>query len=251
MLREFVQWFNKAAADKDFSPVIAAAICHFWFVWVHPFCDGNGRTGRLLTTFMLLKKKSEGIRYFALSDYYNRNKDSYYDALEKTNRCNPEIPAMTFEGSLDLWVEYFVHSYLEQMKTLKEVTNRILQLHIRVARLRQSGTIAESHNKVLSFLSSREKASYGELKQHLGGVSKQRVHQILQPLRAAHILVEETIGSLKWFKLGSPEEETNESILINPVKKRLKTEVKKSPKNKFPQAPTQKILPIFENLESS
>ena len=82
LLREFFVWFNKAAEDKSVSPVIAAAICHFWFVWIHPFCDGNGRVGRLLTTYLLLKKKSEGIRYFALSDYYNKDKKSYYDALE-------------------------------------------------------------------------------------------------------------------------------------------------------------------------
>ena len=77
LLREFIEWFNHAADDKGLSPVIAAALCHFWFVWIHPFCDGNGRVSRLLTTFLLLKKRSEGIRYFALSDYYNLNKDSY------------------------------------------------------------------------------------------------------------------------------------------------------------------------------
>src|SRR3989344_298368 len=80
--------------NKIVSPVIASALCHFWFVWIHPFCDGNGRVARLLTTFLLLKKGSEGIKYFALSDYYNKNKDSYYDALEKTNKCNPNISSM-------------------------------------------------------------------------------------------------------------------------------------------------------------
>src|SRR3989344_1890532 len=94
LLNEFITWFNKAVNNKNLSPVIASALCHFWFVWIHPFCDGNGRVARLLTTFLLLKKGSEGIKYFALSDYYNKNKDSYYDALEKTNKCNPNISSM-------------------------------------------------------------------------------------------------------------------------------------------------------------
>jgi Fic family protein len=57
LLEEFIKWFNIFADKKDFSPVVAASLCHFWFVWIHPFCDGNGRVSRLLTTFLLLKKK--------------------------------------------------------------------------------------------------------------------------------------------------------------------------------------------------
>lgn len=244
LLREFLAWFNMAATDKNFSPVIAASICHFWFVWIHPFCDGNGRVGRLLTTYLLLKKKSEGVRYFALSDYYNRNKDAYYDALEQANRCIPNVPSMNFNEDLSNWVSFFIDSYLVQMRELKEVTNRILQLNIRVERLRKTGMITSTHNKVLSFLSSRERASYSELTAHLK-VTKQRVNQILEPLRKAHILVEEKIGSLIWFKLGSPEDETDEAAL-RPVKKKLDKKSRVSKKTSK-QAPLyQKVLPIFE-----
>jgi len=245
LLREFVEWFNRTANNKDFSPVIAAAICHFWFVWIHPFCDGNGRVGRLLTTFLLLKKKSEGIRYFALSDYYNKNKDSYYDALETTNKCIPNIPSMNFQDDLSPWVAYFVDSYLVQMKDLKEVTNRIFQLNIRVEHLRKAGLITDTHNKVLSFLSSRERASYAELQIYLK-VTKARVNQVLKPLREAHILVQEKIGPLIWFKLGSPEVETDETVLAKPVKKRLNRKEANQSKVKIRAIKGQKVLPIFE-----
>jgi len=245
LIREFIAWFNKVSKDKNFSPVIAAAICHFWFVWIHPFCDGNGRVSRLLTTFLLLKKKSEGIRYFALSDYYNNHKDSYYDALEEVNICNPKNPAQNFNNDLSSWLSYFIDSYLFQMRQIKEVANRILQLNIRVDHLRDSGLITESHNKVLSFLSSREKASYNELIEHLS-VSKQRVHQILQPLRDANILVEEQIGPNKWFKLGSPESDPDETLLKKPVKKKLKTKKENSEKVNDRAVQGQLVLPIFD-----
>ncbi len=246
LLREFISWFNTTAENKNFSPLIAAAICHFWFVWVHPFCDGNGRVGRLMTTFLLLKKKSEGIRYFALSDYYNKNKDSYYDALERVNKCDPKVPSMNFHEDLSPWISYFIDSYLEQTRGLKDTANRILQLNIRVDRLRKTGLITESHDKVLSFLSSREKASYKELQEHLDKVSKPRVNQILKPLRTAHILVEEHIGGLIWFKLGSPEDETDEKVLAKPVKLKLKKKAAEGRSSKFKPSKYQKVLPIFE-----
>jgi Fic family protein len=212
LLDEFIKWFNDAASDKTKSPVIAAALCHFWFVWVHPFNDGNGRVARLLTAFLLIKKKAEGIKYFALSDYYNKNKDAYYDALEKTNRCNPTTPSMNFNDDLSLWLKFFIASYLNQSQHIKEVGNRILQINLRVERLRKEGSITVSHEKALSFLGSRERASYKELEKHLK-VTKARVNQILKPLRKAHILIEEEINKELWFALGSPEEETDESVL--------------------------------------
>jgi Fic family protein len=244
LLQEFVTWFNKVAKDKNLSPVVAAAICHFWFVWIHPFCDGNGRVARVLTTFLLLKKKSEGVKYFALSDYYNRNKDSYYDALENTNKCDPKTPSMNFKEEITSWVSYFIKSYFFQMREIKDVANRILQLNIRVDHLRQDGLITDTHNKVLSFLSSREKASYKEIEEHLR-VTKPRVHQILNPLRNARILVEEKIGPIIWFKLGAPEDEPDESIFI---KKKLKSSGGGRVKTKKNKDNYQKVLPIFEEM---
>ncbi len=240
LVKQFITWFNKVSKEETISPIVAAAICHFWFVWIHPFKDGNGRVARLLTTFLLLKRNSEGTRYFALSDYYNEHKDEYYDALEKTNKCNPKIPAMNFIGDLTIWIDFFVNSYLKQMKSIRKVTNRILQLNIRVDHLRKKGLITETHNKVLTFLSTREKASYKELTKYLD-VSNQRVEQILKPLRKAQILAEEKIGLTKWFMLGSPENEPDETLL---EKKKRKKPTKSK---KIFKAPTQKVLPIFED----
>jgi Fic family protein len=240
LTEEFIKWFNKAADDKQLSPIIAAAICHFWFVWIHPFCDGNGRVARLLTTLLLLKKHAEGIRYFALSDYYNRHKDRYYAALKKTNVCDPNVPSMNFTRDLSPWLSFFIDSYLARVGEIREVTNRILQLNIRVEHLRRDGLITERHNKALSILYSRDKASYQELKTELG-VSRPRVHQILKPLRDAHILLEEKIGQEKWFKLGSPENEPDETVF----KRKLKRRTGDNSRKEIGKVSQQQALPIF------
>jgi Fic family protein len=240
LLDEFFKWFNAAASDKELSPVLAGAICHFWFVWIHPFADGNGRASRILTAFLLLKKKSEGIRYFALSDYYNRFTSEYTDALGATNTSNPKMPAMRFTSTLNPWIQFFVKSYYEQMEEVKQVTDQIFQFHIRVAQLRDQGLITPGQDKVLSFLSKRERASYRELAVALG-VSKARIEQILKPLRRGHVLVEQRIGSEIWFSLGSPEIEPDQIALRERVKKAK--QMKRGPKSSM----TQGVLPIFKD----
>lgn len=242
LLREFLTWFNNATREETTSPIVAAGICHFWFVWVHPFRDGNGRVARLLTTFLLLKRNSEGIRYFALSDYYNEHRKEYYEALARTNQCDPGSPAMNFAGDLTPWLSFFIKSYLAQMGEIREITNRILQLNIRVAHLRKNGLISEKHEKALSFLSSRERAFYRELAQALGSVTKQRIHQILAPLREAHVLLEEKIGKEMWFRLGSPSVEPDESVFKQMLKRKSVDKFRRA--GKKPQG--QAVLPIFD-----
>jgi Fic family protein len=238
LVRQFIGWFNTVSEDKNVSPIIAAAICHFWFVWIHPFTDGNGRTARLLTTYLLLRKKSEGIKYFALSDFYNRHIEDYYNALEAANPCNVQVPAMNYTADLSPWILFFVHSYREQMSAIKGIANGIMQYKMRIERLRGEGRISEGHMKVLTFLSSREKASYDEIATHLGNVSKARVSQVLDVLREAKLVVEERIGRRMWFALAAPETEPDETIL----KKKLKTGFSKRASNK---PMNQAALPLF------
>lgn len=242
LLRDFFDWYNKTAEDKMFSPVIAAGICHFWFVWIHPFNDGNGRVSRVLTTLMLQKKKSEGVRYFAISDFYNKYKDLYYDALEKTNLCNPKNSAMNFDNKLDIWLKFFISSYLEQMNGAREICNRILQFNIRISHLRKQGLLTESHDKLLTYLTGVEKASYTELAKSLK-VSKPRIHQIVSKLREAEILVVEEIGKEKWFRLGSPEDNPHVEVF----KPKLNSKTANKTKNIVEKPLKQAVLPIFED----
>lgn len=48
-LAEFIPWFNQTQHDPTMDPLLRAAICHFWFVTLHPVDDGNGRLTRALT----------------------------------------------------------------------------------------------------------------------------------------------------------------------------------------------------------
>ncbi len=66
-LAQFIEWFNSSQHDVMLDPLLRAAICHLWFVTLHPFDDGNGRITRALTDLALAQADSQSIRLYAMS----------------------------------------------------------------------------------------------------------------------------------------------------------------------------------------
>jgi Fic family protein len=73
---------------ESLDPLIKMAIIHYQFETIHPFFDGNGRTGRLINILYLVMKNKLDLPILYLSKYIIRNKDEYYDLLSK---CNKDI----------------------------------------------------------------------------------------------------------------------------------------------------------------
>lgn len=65
----------------DVDPLLKMAISHYQFEAIHPFSDGNGRTGRILNTLILMRKSLISHPILYLSKYIIDNKDSYYQYL--------------------------------------------------------------------------------------------------------------------------------------------------------------------------
>jgi len=81
LMSELVRWIQHATAES-LPVVLVAALAHFQFVTIHPYYDGNGRTARLLATF-LLHKGGYGLGgIFSLEEYHSRDIETYYDALD-------------------------------------------------------------------------------------------------------------------------------------------------------------------------
>ena len=71
-------------AEDDLDPILRMAIVHHQFESIHPFYDGNGRTGRILNLLMLIKDDLLDLPLLYLSRYINHNKQSYYQLLQST-----------------------------------------------------------------------------------------------------------------------------------------------------------------------
>lgn len=96
-VEHFVLWFN--AHSQQLDGLIRAGLAHLWFVTLHPFEDGNGRIARALTDLAICQDEQRPVRLFSLSAQIMRERNAYYDVLEKTQR-----------GGLDVtpWLAWFL-----------------------------------------------------------------------------------------------------------------------------------------------
>jgi len=114
LMREFTEWINKA---KDMSPILVAGIAQFQFVHIHPFIDGNGRTARLLSTLILYKTGYDFKRLFTISEYYDKDRPSYYQAIQSVRNNNIDMTA---------WLGYFVEGLRSQMEEIQDKGKKII-----------------------------------------------------------------------------------------------------------------------------
>lgn len=108
-VNRFLKFINES--DLGMPWLVAAAVAHLWFLTLHPFDDGNGRLARALTEYMLAKGEKSSMRFYSLSAQIQKEKDCYYDILERSQR-----------GALDVsrWVKWFLGCHLRAVKAAGE-----------------------------------------------------------------------------------------------------------------------------------
>lgn len=72
-------------------PILKAVLAHLYFVWIHPFGDGNGRTARLLELQILLGAGVPMIAAHLLSNHYNQTRDEYYRQLDAASKTGSDV----------------------------------------------------------------------------------------------------------------------------------------------------------------
>jgi Fic family protein len=85
-LDRFIDWFNQSKNNVRLDPLLRAALCHLWFVTLHPFDDGNGRITRALTDLALSQADSQSIRLYTMSASILARRSDYYRILQETQR---------------------------------------------------------------------------------------------------------------------------------------------------------------------
>jgi len=91
LLDKLFQWlkeeFKFGQDNQSFSEIVVQAIItHIYIEWIHPFGDGNGRTGRLVEFYILLRGGNPDIASHILSNYYNMTRTAYYLNIEKSTK---------------------------------------------------------------------------------------------------------------------------------------------------------------------
>lgn len=89
--------WEKYLHEKDgVDPIIRMAVGHYQFEAIHPFPDGNGRTGRALNILYLIDRKLLDLPILYLSQYINTNRDSYYKLLSRVTADKEWEPWILF-----------------------------------------------------------------------------------------------------------------------------------------------------------
>lgn len=83
-------------SDIEIPPLIKTALMHAQFETIHPFLDGNGRVGRLLVTFFLCQQGILERPVLYLSAFFNKNREAYFDMLERYHNRGEVIPWINF-----------------------------------------------------------------------------------------------------------------------------------------------------------
>lgn len=104
--------------DISTLPLVAIAYTHAQFETIHPFLDGNGRVGRLLITFLLMKKGILEKPVLFLSSYFKKHKKVYYDKLSGYHD----------DGDVFGWIDFFLDGVIETSKEAIETSGQIRKI---------------------------------------------------------------------------------------------------------------------------
>ncbi len=132
LLDNLFNWMN---SDDDIHPIIKAAIAHYQFESIHPFTDGNGRTGRIMVVLYLVEQKLLNAPVLFLSGEILRDRETYYSLLQSTHESNDFFPYL-------MWFVQLIHT-----ASLQSI---IRANKVRVAMLEVKNTIRELDKQMYS-----------------------------------------------------------------------------------------------------
>lgn len=139
--------------------LIRIAIAHYQFETIHPFLDGNGRTGRLLITLYLIAKEILSYPTLYISDYLEEKRQEYFDNLN----------AARVNNDLEYWVLFFLGAVAETAKKGCRVFENILTLRQETeSKVLTLGRRAKRGSELLSLLYDTPTVSVQTVAEHLG-----------------------------------------------------------------------------------
>ena len=135
-------WHNESLQIPE---LIKIAITHYQFETIHPFLDGNGRSGRLLIILQLINAKMLRKPILYMSTFFEKHRDSYYDSLSMVRKSN----------DLEQWVTFFLNGIVDTaqhgLKTFKAIMELRQKYEDKILTL---GSRAKNAQELLRFMYS-------------------------------------------------------------------------------------------------
>lgn len=118
-------WETFVNSDTEFQeidPLIKVALAHYQFEAIHPFEDGNGRTGRILMVLQLMEYGFLNMPVLYISGYINKNRTQYYQKLLSVSTSSAWLPFLTF----------MLEGFATQAANTKTLILKIMELNLRI-----------------------------------------------------------------------------------------------------------------------
>ncbi len=167
-------------AEDNFPSLIKAGLIHAQFETIHPFVDGNGRTGRMLITLFLHAAGLLDLPVLYLSSYFKKHQKVYYHRL---NEYHDE------DAQVDAWLQFFLEGIIEMASSSIETCAKITDLRDRdFAQVQQLGVRSASTTlKIIRQLFAQPIIGVAEIMKWTG-YSKQGSYNVIERLLELKIL---------------------------------------------------------------
>jgi len=184
LLTDLENFWHEESSEMPY--LIKAAITHYQFETIHPFLDGNGRIGRLLITLQLLDAQLLDRPTLYISDFFEKNRYAYYDALMTTRRSN----------DMDHWLRFFLTGIIETAESSKKTFVQIEELRKSYTeRITQLGRRSKLADELLLKMYSNPIMSPREIESELG-IAPATANRLLKAMEEIG-LVEEKSGRMR------------------------------------------------------
>ena len=182
-MQKFLTWFN---AEEPVSSIIRSAIAHFWFVSIHPFEDGNGRLARIISDMLLARGEKSEFRFYNVSSQINKDKNHYYDILERMQHG---------DGDITEWLVWYMQKLIEALDEAETIVNTILNKSFFWQKA-SSIPMTERQTQMLNlFLDRYEAKITSKTWATLAKCSKDTAIRDIQDLLDKNVLVEDIPGA--------------------------------------------------------
>ena len=177
LMFELLEWWGNESSHL--SPVLSSAILHYRFEAIHPFADGNGRTGRALGLWELYRRGFDTHHIFSVDEYYWEDRPRYYAALTAVRREGEDLSG---------WLEYCAEGLRQ---TLERVWLRVQAFNVKSP---DKLVLRPKQERLLQLLRDHRSMAPAELWKTLD-VSRQGAMDLLRPLIEAGLV--EKVGTKK------------------------------------------------------
>ncbi len=187
LIEILIRWLKD---NRQIHPIIRAGLFHYQFETIHPFTDGNGRTGRLMTLLHLYQSGWDFKKVLVLEDYYNRDRKKYYESLQ-TGKTYQDRLKVDLTG----WIEYFVDGFLDEALRVKD---QILNLSV-IENINNNTNILDTDElKIIDFVVTIGRITSSDVVDILK-VPKRTAQSKLKNLEKIKVLKKQSAGPATYY----------------------------------------------------